>query len=554
MKEQGKKTVGEFLLECLRKESVTEIFGVPGDFNFPLLDTIEVFEGVSFITSRNELNGGYAADGYARLKGMGALITTFGVGEMSACNSIAGSYSEHVPVVHIVGSPESSQQKEGKLLHHSLMDGDFGVFHRAYQNITAYSAVVTPENAAKVIPEALAAAKNQKKPVYLQIAIDVVTQPLGSEVQLPAQTKKSDENLGLAVEKAAELLKSARSPILLMDIKGYRWHLEGQMEKLAEVLNSPVVSLMQGKGGFNEQHKLYLGMLGGQFGSSEVAQAVAEADCIVAAGLQRSDMNMAKFTIELDQEKLIDIQPHSIRIGNKEFDNVGAEDFITELLERNLPKKNAVVEHAFPYDRKSGTGDDKLEASAYYPRIQEMLKPQDVIVVETGTLFYGMSQVRLPEGASYIAQGGWQSIGYSCPAAFGAAMADRDRRVILFTGDGSLQLTVQEISSMLEHGCRPIIFVLNNHGYTIEKYLNIETEHQPYNNIPQWEYAKLPAVFGHDAFTLQVRTNRELDEAISQAEKEQEQKLCLIEMIVGDPMDAPQYLKKINEYMEKQQS
>ncbi|WP_409293029.1 alpha-keto acid decarboxylase family protein [Peribacillus sp. SCS-37] len=554
MKEQGKKTVGEFLLECLRKESVTEIFGVPGDFNFSLLDTIEEFEGVSFITSRNELNAGYAADGYARLKGMGALITTFGVGEMSACNSIAGSYSEHVPVVHIVGSPETSQQKEGKLLHHSLMDGDFGVFHRVYQNITAYSEVVTPDNAAEVIPKALAAAKNQKKPVYLQIAIDVVTQPLRSERELPSQVEKSEENLSQVVEKAGELLRSASSPVLLIDVKGYRWHLEGQMEELAEKLNIPVVSLMQGKGGFNEQHKLYLGMLGGQFGSSEPAHAVAHADCIVAAGLQRSDMNMAKFTIELDQEKLIDIQPYSIRIGNEEFEKVEAGDFISELLVMDLPKKNGVAEPTFPYDIQSGEADDKLEAAAYYPRIQEMLQPKDVIVVETGTLFYGMSQIRLPEGASYIAQGGWQSIGYSCPAAFGAAMADRDRRVILFTGDGSLQLTVQEISSMLEHGCRLIIFVLNNQGYTVEKYLNIETENQPYNNIPHWDYTKLPAVFGHDAFTVKVRTNRELDEAIVQAETEQEQKLCLIEMIVGDPMDAPQYLKKVNEYMEEQQS
>lgn len=101
-------TVGEFLFQCLQEEGLDEIFGVPGDFNFPLLDTLEAYEGIDFIDNRNELNAGYAADGYAHVKGMAAVITTFGVGEMSASNAIAGAYSENIPLIHIVGSPDSN--------------------------------------------------------------------------------------------------------------------------------------------------------------------------------------------------------------------------------------------------------------------------------------------------------------------------------------------------------------------------------------------------------------------------------------------------------------
>lgn len=82
------KTLGEYLLDCLKQEGLTDIFGVPGDYNFSLLDAIERYAGLRFINGRNELNSGYAADAYARIRGLSALITTFGVGEMSACNAV----------------------------------------------------------------------------------------------------------------------------------------------------------------------------------------------------------------------------------------------------------------------------------------------------------------------------------------------------------------------------------------------------------------------------------------------------------------------------------
>lgn len=109
---------------------------------------------------------------------------------------------------------------------------------------------------------------------------------------------------------------------------------------------------------------------------------------------------------------------------------------------------------------------------------------------------------------------------------------------------------------MLYYGCKPVIFVLNNDGYTIEKYLNVKTktEDQEYNQIPRWSYTKLAEAFGGDAYTMTVRTNGELEQAITQVEKERAERLCIIEMIVEDPMDAPEYMLRMRSYMEKQQS
>jgi indolepyruvate decarboxylase len=207
----------------------------------------------------------------------------------------------------------------------------------------------------------------------------------------------------------------------------------------------------------------------------------------------------------------------------------------------------------FPYDQFTTNAENPLMADGYYPRFQRMMKDGDIVIAETGTFYNGMAEVRLPGNVTYIGQGGWQSIGYATPSAFGAIMAAPERRVLLFTGDGALQLTAQEISSMLYYGCKPIIFVLNNDGYTIEKYLNVKTEGQKYNQIPKWSYTKLPEVFGGNAFTATVRTYGELDQAIIQAETESTERLCIIEMIAGDPMDAPKYMRQMRSYMEKQE-
>ncbi|WP_441339244.1 alpha-keto acid decarboxylase family protein [Peribacillus deserti] len=547
-----KKTVGEFLLDRLMEEGITEIFGIPGDYNFSLLDTIERYDGIRFINGRNELNAGYSADGYARVKGMAALITTFGVGEMSACNAVAGAYSENVPIIHIVGSPKSAEQKGKKLLHHTLMDGNYDVFRKVYEQISGYTAIVTPENAEMEIPRAIRIARETKKPVYIMVAIDLVPkQIISHKLPEPGPEKTNEHALKAALRHIQEMLGNSRQTAALVDMAVLRHNLSESVQALVEQYHIPAASLMQGKSGFDETHPQYIGMYGGAFGSDEVRTIIEEADCIIAAGLLQSDMNLSKYTAKLDPLKMIIIQPDSVQVGQAQYMNIKAEDLLKEL--RSIEyRQEELFTVSFPYEELQGEPGEPIAASSYYPRFQKMLREDDIVVVETGTFTYGMSQVRLPHGADYIGQGGWQSIGYAAPAAFGASMAAPDRRVVLFTGDGSLQLTFQEISSMLENGCKPIIFVLNNKGYTIEKILNVQTDEQKYNQIPVWQYTKLPDLFNVEAFTAEVRTNSDLETAIMKAGEECAERLCLIELLVEDPMDAPEYLNRLRSFLEEQ--
>ncbi|MDO3373968.1 thiamine pyrophosphate-binding protein [Bacillus paranthracis] len=553
-RQPSQKTVGQYLFDCLKLEGITEIFGIAGDYNFTLLDTLECYKGIRFIEGRNELNAGYSADGYARIKGMSALITTFGVGELSACNAIAGANSEHVPIIHIVGAPPENDQKEHKLMHHTLMDGNFDVFRNMYEQITAYSAVLTPENAKIEIPAAIQIAKEKKKPVYLVVADDLVTKPIKNRVELTQERPTSNlKTLHAAVNHVHKLLDRAHRPVILVDVKTMRFGLQAAVQQLADTMNVPVATMMYGKGGFDENHPNYVGMYLGSFGDSEVQSKVENADCIIAIGMVLADTNTASFTAKLNQLITVNIQPDMVKIAEAEYPNVFATDMLLALQNVGYKGQGLVEKMSFPYDQLNTNTDAPLIAANYYPRFQQMLKEEDIVVVETGTFYYGMAEVRLPSDIVYIGQGGWQSIGYATPSAFGAIMAVPERRVFLFTGDGALQLTAQEISTMLYYGCKPIIFVLNNDGYTIEKYLNVKTKNQKYNKIPQWSYTKLAEVFGGDALTATVRTYGELDQAIKQAEIESAEKLCIIEMIVKDPMDASRYMKKMRNYMEKQE-
>lgn len=548
------KTLGEFLLDCLKREGLTEIFGVPGDYNFTLLDTIERYAGIRFINGRNELNSGYAADAYSRMKGLSALITTFGVGEMSACNAIAGAYCEHVPVIHIVGSPPDAAQKEHKLMHHTLMDGNYGAFRKMYGQITAYSAVLTPENAMIEIPNAIRIAKEKKQPVYLVVADDLVAKTvILRQESSPPKPASNPKTLQAAVDHISAMLMQSQNALLLVDVKTMRFHWEEYVRKLAESLNLPVASTMFGKGAFDETHPLFIGMYGGAFGMEDVRNAVENADCVIAAGLLWADGNTANFTAKLNPLHLIDVQPDKAKVGQAEYPGVMAQDLLMALQKIGWRRQKPVSQNPGPSITASGNPDDPLRAASYYPRLERMLKEGDIVIAETGTFYYGMAQAKLPKNATYITQGAWQSIGYATPAAYGACIAAPSQRVLLFTGDGSLQLTVQELSSMLHYGCKPIIFVLNNKGYTIEKYLNVKTENQTYNQIPQWSYTKLAEAFGADAFTAKVRTNKELDEAISRAENECKSKMCIIEMMAADPMDAPDYMHNMRVDMERKE-
>ena len=191
-----------------------------------------------------------------------------------------------------------------------------------------------------------------------------------------------------------------------------------------------------------------------------------------------------------------------------------------------------------------GGGDDPITADALYPRWADFLRPNDVIMTDTGSPSLGLAFAQLPKGAEFHNQTLWASIGWATPAAFGAAIGGPDRRLILITGEGAHQMTAQEISQFGRRGLRPIVFVLNNSGYLSERMLCKDMA-LAYNDIAAWNYAELPHALGCQGwFTARVRTCGELDDALKTAG--QADGAAYIEVITA-AYEAPPLYKKLHE-------
>jgi pyruvate decarboxylase len=240
--------VGEYIFRRLHSLGIKHIFGVPGDFNLNLLDYIDSVDGLEYIGNRNELNGAYAADGYARSRGLpGVVVTTFGVGELSAINGIAGSYSEYVPVIHIAGMTSRAVQKARLMIHHTLGQGDD---HRTYMGlskpVSAGSAILDDDATfTREVDRVIELCFKKKLPVYLYVPMDVpdilvdssrLDTPLDLEITNEGQATLEDS----LVEEILTAISRAKRPSLLVDLLTRRFGLTREVGEIAELAGLPV--------------------------------------------------------------------------------------------------------------------------------------------------------------------------------------------------------------------------------------------------------------------------------------------------------------------------
>jgi indolepyruvate decarboxylase len=248
-----------------------------------------------------------------------------------------------------------------------------------------------------------------------------------------------------------------------------------------------------------------------------VRDFVEGCDRVLTVGTLMTDFNTGAFTAHLDPAKTIAIGHHRAQLDGKTYPNIEMGDLLAALAQR-LPMRNdwTTIETS-SIEAPAGSGSDPITADALYPRWANFLQANDILVAETGTVSMGLGMARMPAGATFQNQTLWGSIGWATPAAFGAAVAAADRRVVLVTGEGSHQLTVQEIGQFGRFGIKPIVFVLNNSGYLIERLLCKEPD-ITYNDLASWRYTELPHAFGcDDWFIARATTCDELDKALGAA-------------------------------------
>ena len=540
-------SVADYLLDRLAGCGVGHLFGVPGDYNLQFLDHVIEHPNVCWVGCANELNAAYAADGYARVSGVGALLTTFGVGELSAINGIAGSFAEYVPVLHIVGAPCRGAQRRGELMHHTLGDGDFQHFYRMQQAVTTASAILDEQNACYEIDRVLRMMLSERRPGYLMLPADVAKQPAtppNDIMSVPLSEPESNVIEAFRYHARERLLDSPRVA-LLADFLALRFGLQPVLQRWMVETPMAHATLLMGKGLFDERHPAFVGTYSAGASSDYVRQAIEDADTIMCVGTQFVDTLTAGFTQQLPQDRTIDVQPHASRIGSHWF-NIPMEQAVTTLRELCLEMSFSLPPERPPI-RRVQVEKGPLTQENFWRTVQQFLKPDDIILVDQGTAAFGAAALSLPCGAEVLVQPLWGSIGYALPAAFGAQTACPDRRVILIIGDGAAQLTIQELGSMLRDGQSPVILLLNNDGYTVER--AIHGANQRYNDIAAWSWTLMPQAFSREcqAECWRVKQVVQLEEVL--ARLSQPQRLSLIEVVLPKA-DLPELLRTVTRALE----
>ena len=533
-------TVGTYLASRLEQAGVRDYFVVPGDFNLILLDQILENPRLRMINCCNELNAGYAADGYARSNGVAAMVLTYSVGGLSALNAVACAYAEDLPVIVVVGGINSDLEWQDKIIHHALGEVRYDYQREIYAHVTAGAfSVRHAADAPAMIDGAIDLALRRRKPVMLEIACNLASMPVPAPRprRFGAAPASDPAALADAADHAADLLNKASRPVLVSGSKLRPPASREAFLKLADAAGYAVASVPAGKGMFPETHPAYVGIYWGPVSWPGVASVVELADAYLFAGTLLSDYATTGFTAMIDPKKLLLALPGEVRLPGATYAGVQLADFLGALAGRVRRNDASLVEFARGKMREEPPADapgNTLTIAEVSRQIHDALGSDTALLVETGDSWFHGLRMRLPEGCRFEIQFQAGSIGWSVPATLGYEMGfTTPTRVIAMIGDGSFQVTAQEVSTMIRYGMRPIIILVNNRGYIIE-----DAIHQgPYNKIKNWDYAGLMKDWTNDegrGLGLHAKSAGELTAALTRATTHDGP--CLIEVAI-DPQD-----------------
>lgn len=505
-------TIGEYLISRLHESGVDHVFGVPGDFVLRFYGMLQD-SPVEVIGTTNEAAAGYAADGYARINGLGAVCVTYCVGGLSLCNPIAGAFAEKSPVVVISGSPGISERQHNPLLHHKVRD--FSTQRDVFEKLTVATAVLDdPNTAFREIDRCFDAALRYRRPVYLEIPRDCVDlRPVWPYERKIIPETSDSKALAESLTEATRMIESARQPVIIAGVEIHRFGLQKQVIALAEKNGIPICSTLLGKSVISEKHELYLGVYEGAMGSRSVQEFVESSDCVILLGTFMTDINLGIFTASLDPARCIYCTSESLRIRHHFYHDVPLHKFVNGLKRRKLVMSAASVEIPEREDIVPEVdADEPLTVNYLFRRVNQILDEHSVVIADVGDSLFGAADLSIHRQSEFLSSAYYATMGFAIPAALGAQAANPKRRPIVLVGDGAFQMTGMELSTILRRGGNPVVIVLNNHGYTTERFL----QDGSFNDIASWNFHCLPALLG-GGLGLEVRTCGELNQALETA-------------------------------------
>lgn len=538
-------SIGQYLIQRLQDYGIADVFGIPGDYVLSFYTMLEE-SSLNTIGCTREDCAGFAADAYARVRGMGALCVTYCVGGLSVCNSIAGAYAEKSPVVMITGSPGMRERIHNPLLHHMVRN--FRTQYDVFEKLcVAGSELSDPLTAFREIDRVLAACQRYKRPVYLEIPRDMVHVCPEVSPSYEQHVPQSDTRaLAEAVEEAAKRIEGARRPVLLLGVEVHRFGLQDVVLRLAEQADIPMAATMLGKGVVAETHPLYMGLYEGALGREEVTRYVESSDCVVMLGTFMTDINLGIYTASLDIADCIYATSEELRIRHHHYHNVRLEDFLNSMAERGLSTSAGSGEAPTDWQKEKYQikPDQKITISRLIDRLDQQLNDETIVVADIGDSLFASTELTTHSRTDFLSPAYYTSMGFSIPASLGAQVASPKSRVIAIVGDGAFQMTGMELSNIVKHKMPIVAIVLNNGGYGTERLLH-PGEYE-FNEIHSWNYHQLPQVLGGGT-GYEIHTEADFDQALNTAWLDVSGPSIL--HVHLDPSDCSKALNRLGEMM-----
>lgn len=504
-------SVGDFLIDRLHRSGIKHAFGVPGDYVLNFYKKLSE-SPIEVIGTTSEASAGFAADAYARVNGIGCACVTYCVGGFSLLNSVGGAFAEKSPVVVISGSPGIKERQEKMLLHHMVRE--FECQHRIFENVTCANTVLRdPATAAYEIDRVLEACKTQKRPVYIEIPRDIVDKPINYAIEQgqPQQGGTDEDVLDDLINKVQDYVNGSQRPVILAGVEVARFGFANALRLFAERTNIPVATTILGKGIFDETHPLSLGVYAGGISQEKVSRFVEESDCIIMLGVMQTDVNMGFLPLKIENKRVVLVTSEETRIRNSYYRDIGFNDFVKALFSAEIkPRQTSYALRTSTNDVFCPNTNKAISVTRFFEKINSVLTDNTAIIADIGESLFGAVDLVMRGASSFFSPAFYTSMGFAVPGCLGYMMAQPKGRPFVFVGDGAFQMTGMEISTLVRKKLNPVIFVLNNKGYSTERTLL----DGPWNDVQEWNFQLIPQVVNGGKGYV-VSTEQELEDVLN---------------------------------------
>ena len=533
-------SVGEYLIQRLYAHGVRHVFGIPGDYVLGFYDQL-LRSPLQIVNTCDEQGAGFAADAYARVRGVGAVCVTYCVGGLKVANTTAEAFAEKSPVVVISGAPGMKEREKNPLLHHRV--GEFDTQKKVFEQLTVASTVLgDPQTAFQEIDRVFHAALRYKRPVYIELPRDVAPVP-GIPYHKPLEIHEQSDprTLRAALAEAAEMINAADRPVIVADVEVHRFGLQNALLKLAQRTNIPVAATILGKSVIGEQHAFYMGVYEGAMGRDDVRRYVEGSDCVILLGAFMTDVNLGIYTAHLDVARCIYATSEKLSIRYHSFENVRFKDFMRGLLKVRLRRRAALkIPRPQALAGRFARGKGRVTVKSLFQRLNAFLTEKTVVVADVGDALFGAADLYIHHRTEFLGPAYYASMGFAVPAGIGAQLANPRLRPLVLVGDGAFQMTGMELATAARYHLNPIVVVLNNRGYGTERQIH----DGPYNDLWPWNYSRVPEILGAGR-GFEVETEEQLDQALCAAQEYREG-FCLLDVRL-EPLDRSPALQRLAE-------